>query len=49
MDVPRFQHGGPTWWCNVVYGGHAPIPNRWEFEFEMRAKFKMELEFKFEP
>ena len=32
----------------VVYGGHAPIPNRWEFEFEMGAKFKMELEFKFE-
>ena len=42
------RYGGLAWGCIVVYGGHAPIPNKWEFEFEMGTRFQMEPEFKFE-
>ena len=36
------RDGGPVRWCMVMYGGHAPVSNRWEFEFEMGARFQME-------
>ena len=29
-----------------MYGGHAPVPNRWEFEFEMGTRFQMKPKFK---
>ena len=44
---------GKVWWtcmrCMVVYGGHTPVPNRWEFKFEGRTKFQNQAAFKFEP
>ena len=44
---------GKVWWTRmmfiVVYGGHAPVLNRWEFKFERRARFQIQATFKFEP
>ena len=44
---------GKVWWtrirCMVVYGGYAPVPNRWEFELERKSRFQIQAVLKFEP
>ena len=44
---------GKIWWtrmrCMVAYGGHAPVANKWEFEFEKGSQIsnsRLEPKFK---